>query len=227
MADAQWAVGVVCILVASYLLGSLPTGYFMGRVIKGIDIRQFGSGSTGATNVLRTLGKGPAMVVLLVDVFKGIGAIALVRWVYGIPTIDSPPGIAISSWLPWAVTLAGLAALVGHSRSIWLRFGGGKSVATGLGILLAMHWPTAIVAILVFGVSIAVSRIVSLSSITTAIAVPILMLAMKQPPPFLLFSIAAAAYIVMRHRANIQRIISGTEPRLGQKLDHQPTETGS
>jgi glycerol-3-phosphate acyltransferase PlsY len=227
MADARWVVGVVCVLVVAYLLGSIPTGYLVGRAIKGIDIRQFGSGSTGATNVLRTLGKGPAIFVLLVDVIKGVGAIALVRWVYGTPTLAVPPMIEVTSWVPWVITFAGLMALIGHSRSIWLRFGGGKSVATGLGVLLAMHWPTAILAILVFVVSITASRIVSLSSITTAIAVPIMMLTMKQPLPFLLFGVAAAAYIVMRHRANMQRIMAGTEPRLGQKLEHRSPEIGS
>ena len=124
-------------IAAAYLVGSIPTGYLAGRLLKGIDIRQHGSGSTGATNVLRTLGKGPALAVLLVDVLKGVAAILLARWLF--PWLQAP-----AAWLPWAVCLCGLAVLLGHSRSIWLRFTGGKSAATGLGVLLTLSWPVGV-----------------------------------------------------------------------------------
>jgi glycerol-3-phosphate acyltransferase PlsY len=222
MSGVVWAIWMIVVLLIAYLLGSIPTGYLMGRATKGIDIRQFGSGSTGATNVLRTLGKGPALVVLLIDVLKGSLSVIVTRWIYAARIAPVPPMSSPADWIPWIVILAGLIALIGHSRSIWLRFGGGKSVASGLGVLLAMHWPSAIVAILIFVSVLAISRIVSFSSITTAVAVPVLMLTMHQPLPFLLFAIAAAAYIVLRHRTNIQRIFAGTEPRIGQKLE-QPS----
>ena len=205
------------LLIAAYLLGSLPTGYLAGRLLKGIDIREQGSGSTGATNVLRTLGKGPALVVLLVDALKGVGAIALVNGAYTQRVISVLP----ATWQTWLVALAALAALVGHSKSIWLNFTGGKSVATGLGVLLAMSWPVGLGTLGIFAVVLALSRIVSLGSIAGAIAVSFLMIFLGQPLPYQLFAGAAGLYVLLRHKSNIQRILAGTEPRLGQPLQQE------
>src|SRR6201992_3567962 len=164
-----WLGSVFGLLVA-YLLGSIPTGYLAGKLLRGIDIRQHGSKSTGATNVLRTLGKWPALLVLVVDVLKGAAAIVFARWfypwLYSIAPLTAPD---LQSFLPWAVCLAGLAALLGHGRSIWLNFSGGKSAATGLGILLAISWPVGLGAAAVFGLALAISRIVSLGSILAAL----------------------------------------------------------
>ncbi|WP_448572896.1 glycerol-3-phosphate acyltransferase, partial [Trichothermofontia sp.] len=141
-----WVVAVGLWGIA-YLLGSLPTGYLAGYLLQGIDIRTQGSGSTGATNVLRTLGKGPAIVVLMVDVLKGVAAIYLIPWFtqsgvqQALGTMANNLTLPQVLPLPWWVVGAGLAALLGHSRSIWLGFSGGKSVATGLGVLLALAWP--------------------------------------------------------------------------------------
>ena len=201
------------ILLVAYLLGSVPTGYLVGRLLKGIDIREHGSGSTGATNVLRTLGKGPGLLVLLIDTLKGVGAIALVHWYQheaGLTTAGIP--------LHWMVALAGLAALLGHSKSVWLGFTGGKSVATSLGVLLAMSWQVGLGTLGVFGLVLALSRTVSLSSIAGAIAVSVLMRVFNQPLPYELFALAGGVYVIWRHRSNIQRLLSGTEPQLGQKL---------
>src|SRR5688500_14845733 len=127
---------------AAYLLGSIPTAYLVGR-LHGLDIREHGSRSVGATNALRVLGKAPALVVLLVDVLKGVAAIVLVRWLcpWLFAHVEPPPTLDQQAWTPWAVSVAGLAALLGHSRSIWLKFSGGKSVATGLGVVLVLSWP--------------------------------------------------------------------------------------
>jgi acyl phosphate:glycerol-3-phosphate acyltransferase len=214
-----WLASAVGLAIA-YLLGSTPTGYLAGRLLKGIDIREHGSGSTGATNVLRTLGKWPALVVVVVDLLKGAGAIVFARWfcpwLYALPSVTPPAGLDLHTFAPWAVCLAGLAALLGHSRSIWLNFTGGKSAATGLGVLLAISWPVGLGAAAVVGVVLAIFRIVSLSSTLGALTAIALICVLDQPAPYRLLVIAGGVYVILRHRANIQRLLAGTEPRLGQ-----------
>lgn len=220
MEPRVWLIFNGVLLLSSYLLGSIPFGYVTGRILKGIDIREHGSGSTGATNVLRTLGKGPGSAVLLADVLKGVLAIALIRWAYSENSWLSsmiPSSVNLQVWLPWMVILSGLAAILGHSKSIWLNFTGGKSVAISLGILLAMSWPVALATAAVFGLTLAISRIVSLSSIAGAITVPVLMVVLAQPLPYILFAVTGGLYVIWRHQANIQRLLARTEPRLGQR----------
>jgi acyl phosphate:glycerol-3-phosphate acyltransferase len=214
------------ILVLAYLLGSVPTGYMTVKLLKGIDIREIGSGSTGATNVLRTLGKGPGAVVLLVDSLKGVLAILLVYGLFGFDMSQSfiPATVNVQIWQPWMVILAGLGAILGHSKSIFLGFSGGKSVATSLGILLAMNWQIGLATLGVFAVVVGISRIVSLSSICGAIAVPILMILLHQPLPYILFAVTGGLYVILRHKGNIERLFAGTEPKLGQKLVTEETQ---
>jgi glycerol-3-phosphate acyltransferase PlsY len=216
---ATWlGLGAIVIVVA-YLFGSLPTGYLAGRIVKGIDIREHGSKSTGATNVLRTVGKVPALIVFTIDVLKGAAAIALTRALYEMPAIASltPPATNLESWSYWAITIAGLSALLGHSRSVWLKFSGGKSVATGLGVLLTMTPIVGSGALAVFGIVLAISRIVSLSSVAAALAAMGLMVGLQQPVPFQGLAIAGGLFVIWRHQANLQRLLAGTEPRIGQK----------
>lgn len=202
------------LLIIAYLFGSFPTGYLVGKYLQGIDIREHGSGSTGATNVLRTMGKIPALAVLLTDVLKGAAALILVDLVYSLPTTSILP----TSWHAWLTTLAALAVIIGHSKSVWLNFTGGKSVATTLGVLLVMNLLVAVGTLFTFAVVLIISRIVSLSSITGAIAVNILMFWLHQPIPYLLFAALAGLYVILRHKANIERMLAGTEPRIGQNL---------
>lgn len=227
MQPTVWWFGNGMLLLVSYLLGSLPIGYLAGRTLKGIDIREHGSGSTGATNVLRILGKGPGSVVLLLDISKGILAITLSRWAYSQGFWLSNPEISTPTFgLAWIIVLSGLAAILGHSKSIWLGFTGGKSVAISLGVLLAMAWPVGLATFAIFGVVLAVSRIVSLSSITGALAVSALMVLMNQPLPYIFFAIAGGLYVIWRHRTNLQRLLAGTEPQLGQTQDaNQPNQS--
>ena len=210
---------LIAVLVG-YGLGSVPSGYLAGRWLKGIDIREHGSKSTGATNVLRTLGKWPAFAVLLADVSKGAAAIAFMRWLclwLQTSSIVTPGDSAeLQTWMPWTVCLAGIMALLGHSRPVWLNFAGGKSVATGLGVLLAMSWPVGLGALAVFAVSLAISRIVSLSSMLAALAAIVLVFYFGEPMPYRALVIAGAVYVIVRHRANVARLLAGREPRLGR-----------
>jgi len=211
-----WIASVAGLAVA-YLLGATPTGYLAGKLLRGIDIRAHGSGSTGATNALRTLGPAAFVMVLLVDVAKGAAAILFARGFYPwLSASVTPPTVDLQALTPWAVCLAGLAALFGHARSIWLNFTGGKSVATGLGVLLAMAWPVGLGALAVFGVAVAAFRIMSLGSMLAALTAIVLICALEQPLAYRLLVIAGGLYVVVRHRANIGRLLAGTEPRLGR-----------
>ncbi|MDB9423842.1 glycerol-3-phosphate 1-O-acyltransferase PlsY [Microcystis aeruginosa CS-564/01] len=201
------------ILLLSYLLGSIPTGYLIGKYSKGIDIRDYGSGSTGATNVLRTLGKTAGATVLLIDMLKGMAAVALARGLYFIDVNPLP-----ESWYYWLIIGAALGAIIGHSKSIFLNFSGGKSVATSLGVLLVMNPLVAFGTLASFLVMLALFRIVSLGSIIGALVVNILMVILGQPLPYILFSLMAGIYVIVRHQGNIKRLLAGTEPKIGQKV---------
>lgn len=218
---AIWLTICFLIPVVAYLLGSIPTGYTVAKYLKGIDIREVGSGSTGATNVLRTLGKGPGAFVLGVDCLKGVAAILLVKFLFQLaPNYNLiPSDVTEADWLSWLVVIAGFAAVLGHSKSIFLNFTGGKSVATSLGILLAMNWQVGLTTFGVFALCLAISRIVSLSSICAAAALSILMVLFQQPLAYLLFAIAGGFYVILRHQTNIQRIMAGTEPKIGEKVE--------
>ncbi|HEY9887930.1 MAG TPA: glycerol-3-phosphate 1-O-acyltransferase PlsY [Candidatus Obscuribacterales bacterium] len=206
-----WAVGSA-VLLAAYLLGAITTGYIVAKMLQGIDIREHGSGNTGATNVFRVVGKGAGFTVLAIDLLKGLLAVLLAKGILAaLGTAMGPETV------PWWVTGAGLLAIVGHSRSIWLNWTGGKSAATGLGVLLALYWPVGVGTAAVFGVMLAVFRIVSLGSIAAAIAAAVLMVVLQQPLAYGLLAIAGSLYVILRHRANIQRLLAGTEPRFGQR----------
>ena len=190
------------LLALGYLLGSMPNGYLAGRWLKGIDLRQCGSGSTGATNVLRNVGKGPALVVFLLDVGKGALAVLLAK------------SFGLNDWVQ---VLAGLAALAGHIWPVWLGWKGGKAVATGLGMFLGLAWPVGLACFGLFMAVISISRIVSLASVVAAIGLPVLMLISGGSSAYLVVSLVASLMVLWRHRSNIERLIAGTEPRIGAK----------
>ena len=189
-------------LLLGYLLGSIPSGWLAGRWLKGIDLREIGSGSTGATNVLRHVGKGPALGVFLIDVGKGAAAVLIAR------------ALGLGDWIQ---VLAGLTALAGHIWPVWLGFKGGKAVATGLGLFLGLAWPVGLASFGVFLAVFSLSRYVSLASVLAAISLPLLMAAGTDSNANLVVALVAMLLVLWRHRSNIKRLINGTEPKLSQK----------
>ncbi|AFY70123.1 Glycerol-3-phosphate acyltransferase [Thalassoporum mexicanum PCC 7367] len=199
------------LLVLGYLLGSIPIGYLVG-LSAGIDIREHGSGSTGATNVWRCVGRSAGITVFCGDLLKGAGSILIAQYVltqYQAPT----------PWAEWFIVGAGLMALVGHSRSCWIGFKGGKSVAAGFGILLALNWIVGLGAALVWGLALALWKTISLSSILAAIAAPVLMIVTGSPLAYILFATVSGAFVIWRHSSNIERLFKGTEPSIKENKE--------
>lgn len=194
--------------VIAYLLGSIPFGYLIVKLGHGSDVRASGSGNIGATNVSRVAGRGAGVVTLLLDAGKGYLAVWLaLHWPH--------------TNIRW-VMAAALAAIVGHTFCCWLAFRGGKGVATGLGVFLAISWQAMAAAILLWIVVIAFWRYVSLGSIAAAVALPFLVYLFYAPghaPPRVvsLTSVVIAALIIWKHRENIARLIAGTENKLTRK----------
>ena len=189
----------IIIVVVAYLLGSIPFGYLIVRRKMGADIRQTGSGGTGATNVSRGAGKAAGVLTLLLDAAKGSVAVLIAKSVSG----DD-----------WVIAVAAIAALVGHIYPVWLGFRGGKGVATGVGIFLVLAPVAVLCAGVVFVAIVALTRYVSLGSITAAVLIPVFIWLQSDLRPLLVAAIVGAALIVFAHRGNIRRLASGTESRI-------------
>jgi glycerol-3-phosphate acyltransferase PlsY len=189
-------------IILSYLLGSIPCGAIAGK-IKGRDVTRLGSGNIGTANVARVLGVPMALAVFVGDVLKGFLAVYIGRWLGGTPA---------------AAVLAGLAAACGHNWSLFLGFRGGKGVATSFGACLALSPLLALSLIAVWIVAVAITRYSSLGSILGAGAAPFMAAILRQGWPVFWFGVAGAALIIVRHRSNIERLLSGTELRLGDRL---------
>jgi glycerol-3-phosphate acyltransferase PlsY len=191
--------------LASYLLGSIPTGYVWAKA-RGIDIRKVGSGNIGATNVMRALGKGPGITVLLIDALKG--------WlpVFLAPNLVIHPDVDLSV----LKIVCCLSVIAGHNWTCWLQFKGGKGIATSAGALFAFLPLAMAVTLGVWVVVFALSRYVSLASITAAAALPIATWAFTHNGMFLRFTVLLSAMAIIKHRSNIQRLMAGTENRIGR-----------
>ena len=192
------------LVLAGYLLGSIPFGYLLVRVQSGGDIRALGSGNIGATNVARTAGWSVGAATLVLDGAKGFFAV----WLAG---HFSDGNIRFMMY-------AGLAAILGHIFPVWLKFSGGKGVATALGVFLAICWPAVAAAVAIFVIVVIFWRYVSLGSVSAAAALPLLMYVLYAPghaPPLPVSTgtLLAAILIILKHRWNIERLIIGTEPR--------------
>ena len=198
----------------AYLVGSLPTGYVAGR-LRGIDVREVGSGNVGATNVTRVLGKHFGYPVFVIDFLKGLVAVVLAGAIAHRCHLDS-----IASDL--CAALGGIFSVVGHSFPVWLGFKGGKGVATSLGVIFGISWIAALIMAAVWVIIFKTTRYVSVASIAAAITLPVVMIALfflnqLKSPVLVYFSLCLAAIVVIRHRSNLSRLLSGTEPRFARK----------
>jgi glycerol-3-phosphate acyltransferase PlsY len=192
---------------AAYVVGSIPTAYIMGRIVKGIDIRNYGSGNVGATNVMRVLGAAAGLATLAVDVLKGYLAVSfLPSWV-----------CAGSEYLSLWQILSCIAVIAGHNWMLFLRFRGGKGVATTAGAFLALAPAASLSAIGVWIVVVALTRYVSLGSIVAGLSMPIFMLLFRKPVSYVWFSLILAIALTLKHRGNMKRLVAGTERKLGQR----------
>lgn len=199
-------------ILISYLTGSIPTAYIFGRVLKGIDIRKFGSGNVGATNALRLLGKGPGIAVLILDILKGFLVVLFLGNFFAFKVTTLPD---VTTRI-----ILGLSCICGHNWTIFLGFKGGKGIATSLGVLFGLAAKISglkiILALLIF-IWLAIffiSRIVSVASVLSAMLLPVFMLLFKQPPTLTFLGFILAIFVVLRHRANLKRVFQGKEPRI-------------
>src|ERR1041385_3469868 len=189
----------IIVVAVAYLLGSIPFGYLIVRQKIGADIRQTGSGGTGATNVSRRAGKAAGVLTLLLDAAKGAAAVLIAKALTG----DD-----------WVIAAAAIAALVGHIFPVWLGFRGGKGVATGVGIFLVLAPIALLCAGVIFVAIVALTRYVSLGSIIAALLIPVFVWWQSDVRPSLIAAVAGAALIVFAHRGNIKRLASRTESRI-------------
>lgn len=199
---------------AGYIIGSVPFGYLAGRVA-GVDVRTCGSGNVGATNVVRVLGKKFGYSVFLLDFAKGLAAVFCARWLSNRAALDSA-GAEV------ATAFAGIAAVIGHSFPIWLKFRGGKGVATCIGALFGLVPIAAVIVCVVWLVTFEIGRYVSLASVVAAVALPIavgvmFLLHRFDSPVFVYLAVCLACLVLIRHRSNLARLANGTEPRFDRK----------
>ena len=193
----------VLFMIVGYLLGSIPTGYLVARM-RGVDIQQVGSGNIGATNILRTLGAGPALIVVVLDPLKGFLAVTL------------PILFGMSAW---TVALAGFAAVLGNNFNIFLGLRGGKGIATSLGVFLGVEPLLTLMACVLGLATVALGRYVSLGSLVGVLAAPLMLLARGYFLfPYLYLALAIMLLAFYRHSENIARLQAGTERRLGERL---------
>ncbi|MFD2523338.1 glycerol-3-phosphate 1-O-acyltransferase PlsY [Emticicia soli] len=197
-------------VMLAYLLGSIPTAVWYGKIFHGVDVRQHGSGNAGATNSLRTFGRKAGIIVLIIDFLKGFLAVFLAQYLFP----DS------NQYLP---LLMGVVSVIGHLYPVFAQFRGGKGVATALGVIAASFPMTVIICIAVFLIIVFTTKYVSLGSILSALAFPVQIafnvwgINPNQDPYYLAFAIALALILVFTHRHNIQRLMNGTENKVGSK----------
>jgi glycerol-3-phosphate acyltransferase PlsY len=196
---------IILVILISYILGSIPFGYIVSKLVKKIDIRDYGSGNIGATNTLRILGPFMALIVLIGDIGKGYLSIYLTH--------------LISHDNLFILTVAGLAVICGHDWSLFLKFKGGKGVATTFGVILALNPMISILAAIVWVIVIITTKYASLSSISALISIVIFTILFKQPYEYIIFSIIILILTIVRHKENIKRLKFGNERKINEKIN--------
>lgn len=210
------------LLVAAYLIGSIPFSFLVVKLFAGADIRQHGSRNVGATNVARSFGKMPGIIALLLDILKGYAAVLLARWLTARPEWPVPFGIDTSplhSRAFW-IALAGLVAVIAHMFPVWLRFHGGKGVATATGAFLALDPIAVLGGVIVFLIVLLTTRFVSLASMLSAASIPIFFRFLTHAPFWTtIVAIVIAMLVIVKHHSNIARLTQGTERRMGERKE--------
>ncbi len=198
----------ISVIILSYLIGAIPFGVIVGKLTSGIDVRNHGSGSMGMTNVLRIVGARAGILVFLADMAKGAVAVALAGLIIG-------PG--------YGMVAGGVAAVIGHNWPVYVGFRGGRGVTTGFGALLVLSWPVGLISFAIFLLVVSLSRYVSLGSMLGAVTMLVAMIPFVvldvEPFAYLVYGLVIVSLIIFRHRGNIQRLLAGTEPKIGQKTE--------
>jgi len=201
---------IILAIAGSYLIGSIPTSYIIGRIVKGIDIREYGSGNIGATNLMRSVGKIPGIIALILDVGKGLLPVIFIAGLF------YSEAFFISE--PLFKVILGISSVCGHIWTIFLRFKGGKGVATTIGVLLGLAPIVTSIGLLIWLIVVLISRYVSLGSIIMAVSLPLLMMILRRPIEYTLLSAILCVFISYKHKQNIRRLIDGTEYKIGRKI---------
>jgi len=203
------ALEYIGVIILCYLIGAIPFGVIVGKITRGIDVRQYGSGSMGMTNVLRIVGARAGAIVFAADIGKGAGAAALAGLLLTSPAAE------------WGQVAGGAAAIVGHCWPVYVRFRGGRGINTGFGAILLMAWPVALFILAAFLITLILFRYVSLSSIAASLTVLVAFIPLvaldEEPFAYLVFGLVAVPIVIFRHRGNIQRLLTGREPKIGKK----------
>jgi len=201
------------IVVIGYLLGAIPCGVIIGKLTRGIDVRDHGSGGMGMTNVIRTVGAKAGIIVLILDLLKGCGAVALAWAIF----YHEP-----HSTVYWGQMAGGVAAVIGHSWPVYVGFRGGRGISTAFGAILVTSWQVGLICLAVFLLMVVIFRFISLGSIMGALTLVVAMVISYvyhwEPVAYLAFALVVAPIVIFRHRANIKRLLSRTESKIGQKV---------
>lgn len=205
--DFQIYLNIILLVFGAYLIGSFPTGYILVKAIKGIDIRNEGSGSTGATNVKRILGTWAFFTVMIIDALKGMLPVLLSKYIQIklniLPELNIVP------------ILVSIAIIIGHSKSIFLNFTGGKSVASGVGTIFGLYWPVGILTAIIWSIVTYFTKTVSIGSIFALLLTPVWMFVFKQPLSYILYCLVGGMFIALYlHRENIKRLLAGNESKV-------------